>query len=85
MAALAPNERRLIRSRIAMALCNLPEFRVYWLPGHRMVACRSLSVRRRFRLPPGAVELGVYSHDGTTAPEIVRDLEELIARLPRAE
>jgi hypothetical protein len=77
---LTPEERRTIRQRISCALANLGEFRIYWLPSHRCIACRSVSITRHFRVPPDAVEVGIYSAP-VRARDVLGDLEEIIARL----
>lgn len=72
----------MIRSRIASALCNLDAFRLFWLAAQRVVVARSLSGQRAFRVPAGAVEVGVYQAGGLNAGEIIADLSELLERLP---
>lgn len=66
-----------------MYLCNLGAFALWWYPPKRCVLARSESVRRQFRVPDGAVLVGRYEH-GIAAADIVRDLDELLARLPEA-
>jgi hypothetical protein len=81
---LTQAERATIRQRASAALANLGEFRLYWVPKHRCITARSLSVRRRFRIPRGAVEVGLYSSAGSRARDILDDLSELLARLTQA-
>lgn len=74
----------VIRSRIATALCNLGAFRLFWMPRHRCVVARSMSVQRAFRVPPGAVEVGAYEAGSIKARDILDDLAEVIQRTRRA-
>lgn len=77
MTPLSDAERRRIRSQISCSLCNLRAFKLYWLPRLRVIVCRSVSVRRRFRVPEGACLVGTYSH-GIAAADILSDLAELL-------
>jgi hypothetical protein len=79
---LTPDERKRARSQIACSLVNLGEFRLYWLPAHRRIACRSVTCERHFRVPDGAQLVGYYAAGGPPATEIVRDLAELLEAMP---
>lgn len=81
MAPLSKPQREAIRKAIACAQANLGTFRLYWLPSHGRVAARSVSVTRHFRVPEEAVHVGIYAA-GISASEIVRDVLEVIERLP---
>lgn len=54
-------DRQAIRSQFSMSLANLGEFRVFWLPAHRRIMCRSVSCTRHFSIPEGALEVGTFS------------------------
>ncbi len=76
---LTAEERARLRSKAAMCLCNLAEFRLFWIPSHRCLLARSLITRNRpTYVPEGAIELGVYAHGAAAAPQIIDDLEELL-------
>ena len=45
-----------------MSLANLGEFRVFWLPGHRRILCRSVSCRRHFAIADGALIVGTFAN-----------------------
>lgn len=55
-------DRAAIRSQFSMSLANLGEFRVFWLPEHRRIMCRSVSCRRHFAIPDGALEVGTFAN-----------------------
>jgi hypothetical protein len=74
---LTIDERRRLAGQISMSLCNLEAFRLFWIPLSRRVTARSIQPRRRFRLPPGALEVGVYAYGVKTA-DVLRDLEDFI-------
>ncbi|MGE0583461.1 MAG: hypothetical protein AB7P31_15165 [Steroidobacteraceae bacterium] len=74
-------ELNRLRQQVSCSLVNLGEFRLYWLPEKRRVVTRSVTVRRRFGVPEGAVLVGKFSPPITQA-EVVRDLAELVATLP---
>ncbi len=55
-------DRAAIRSQFSMSLANLGEFRVFWLPEQRRIMCRSVSCRRHFAIPDGALEVGTFAN-----------------------
>jgi hypothetical protein len=73
-----------MRQQVSCALANLGEFRLYFSRKHRCVIARSTHVARHFRVPPGAVEVGVYAADTIKARDILGDLAEVIQRTRRA-
>lgn len=81
MTPLTKGERKRIRSQVSCSLVNLGAFKLFWLPSWRRILARSLSVTRHFRVPSEAQLVGEYEH-GIPAADIVRDLEELLDRLP---
>lgn len=83
MAPLTKAERQRIMAQVACSLCNLGEFNAFWLPRQRKLTVRSvIVVRRSFRLPAGAVFVGVYVHGGVATAEVMSDLDELLERIP---
>jgi hypothetical protein len=70
-----------VRQRISAAQANLSEYRLYWLPVRRMIACRSAFAVRQFRVPLDALLVGVFG-PGMPVREILADLAELIERTP---
>ena len=70
-------DRAAIRSQFTMSLANLGEFRVFWLPEHRRIMARSVSCTRHFKVPPGALLVGVYSTPCKT-DAFFDDLDELL-------
>jgi hypothetical protein len=69
-----------LRQQVSCALANLGEFRLYWSPRHRRILARSVSITRPFRVPPDALQVGIYSAP-VRARDVLGDLEEIIARL----
>jgi hypothetical protein len=76
---LSDEERRRIRSRVAMLLANLGPFRLFWLPGARRVAARSLIAAKIWPLPADARLIGQYAH-GVGSVAVLADLEDLLSR-----
>ncbi len=72
-------DRAKVRSQFSMSCANLGEFRVYWLPAHRTIMCRSISIRRRFTVPEDAVLVGVYCAP-CPAADFLEDLDNVIAK-----
>lgn len=76
-------DRAKVRSQFCMSCANLGEFRVYWLPAHRTIMARSVSIRRRFTVPDDAVLVGVYSAP-CPASHFLEDLDDVIAKVGSA-
>jgi hypothetical protein len=78
-------DRLRARSRIAAALCNLGEFRLYLLPATGRLMARSVmpAHSRGWPVPEGAQLVGVYAHGGIRAPEVLEDVDALLATLAR--
>lgn len=72
-------DRAAVRQQFTMSCANLGEFRAFWVPDHRRIACRSVSCSRQFRVPPGALEIGVYSAPCAT-DTFFEDLDDLLTR-----
>lgn len=70
-------DRAAIRSQFTMSLANLGEFRVFWLPELRRIMARSISCTRHFKVPEGALLVGVYSNPCRT-DAFFDDLDELL-------
>lgn len=73
-------DRRKVRSQFSMTLANLGEFQVFWIPGRRTIAARSVGCSRRFALPAGAVSVGVYAQP-FDSEEFLGDLDDVLAKL----
>lgn len=54
--------RRAMKSQFSMSCSNLAEFRAYWIGDPERFLARSVACQRAFRIPAGAVEIGVYAH-----------------------
>jgi hypothetical protein len=66
-----------------MTFCNLFAFKLFWIPAERRVAARSVSVTRHFKVPPGAVLVGVYAHGKDIRTlDVLEDLLETLERTP---
>ncbi len=81
MTPLTKAERARIRSQVSMTLANLAAFKLFWLPSRRRILARSVSCTRHFRVPVDAVLVGTFERP-IAAADILRDLEELLERLP---
>ena len=83
-------ERQLIRSQIAMSLCNIGTLNLFWSPTTRRVYARSTSrsIAQCFfpgvgrpALPTDAVHVGLYEY-GIPVALVMDDLDDVIANPP---
>jgi hypothetical protein len=82
---LTHEERKRLANRISMTLANLPgAFTLYWIPEQRRIAARSIDSAKPWRVPPGALKIGVYCGP-MRARTVLEDLEDALARGAVAE
>ena len=66
--------RRAFKSQFSMTCANLAEFRAYWIGDPLRFLARSLICERQFRVPGGAIEIGVYER-GIDPETFLADLD----------
>jgi len=86
MGDLTREERWCAGRKFSRNATNLAHFEMYWVPSIRGVIARSVNATREFRLPPGTISIGIYTHP-FSVEDFLGDLEDILAkqRAQRAE
>lgn len=61
---------------------HLEHIEMYWVPTIRGVIARTIGATREFRLPPGAISIGIYTPP-FNVETFLGDLEDLLVKTER--